>query len=89
MQAVITVVGQDKVGILAKVSTTCAEAGVNIEEVTQSILRGTFAMIMMVELPKEGAGFEALTQRLDQVGKDLGVDVRVTRQELFDAMHRI
>lgn len=89
MQAVITVVGQDKVGILAKVSTICADASANIEEVTQSILRGTFAMIMMVELAEDGVGFSALSERLQNAGKELGVDIQITRQELFDAMHRI
>lgn len=89
MQAVITVVGQDKVGILAKISTICSEQGVNIEEVTQTILRGTFAMIMMVTIPEETVDFVALSEKLKKGGEELGVDVNVTRQELFDAMHRI
>lgn len=89
MQAVITVVGQDKVGILAKVSTVCAQAGANIEEVTQSILRGTFAMIMIAEMPEGGNEYHDLAQQLREAGEELGVDVHVTRQELYDAMHRI
>ncbi len=89
MQAVITVVGSDKVGILAKISTICAEAGANVEEVTQSILRGTFAMIMLVRVPEEGIAFGELSQRLKEGGKELGVDVNITRQDIFDSMHRI
>ena len=89
MQAVITVVGIDKVGILAKISTICAEAGVNVEEVTQTILRGTFAMIMIADISHISADFEVFASRLRKGGEELGVDVNVTRQEIFDAMHRI
>lgn len=89
MQAVITVVGSDKVGILAKISGICAEAGVNIEEVTQTILRGTFAMIMIANLPEAGVQFDELSAQLKEGGKALGVDVNMTRQDIYDAMHRI
>ncbi len=89
MQAVITVVGSDRVGILAKISTICAEEGANIEEVTQTILRGTFAMIMMVTFPENRVDFGVLAQRLKDGGAELGVEVNITRQEIFDAMHRI
>ncbi len=89
MQAVITVVGSDRVGILAKISTICAEEGVNIEDVTQTILRSTFAMIMLVGLPEDGIGFSALAERLQAGGAELGVQVTITRQDTFDAMHRI
>ena len=89
MQAVITVVGTDRVGILAKIATICAEAGVNVEEVTQTILRGTFAMIMLVSLPDGGLPFGELSSRLKDGGAALGVDVNVTRQDTFDAMHSI
>ncbi|MDL2294110.1 ACT domain-containing protein [Ruminococcaceae bacterium OttesenSCG-928-D13] len=89
MQAVITVVGSDKVGILAKVSTICAEHGVNIEEVTQSILRGTFAMIMLCTLPQDGVAFSTLAEELRAGGQELGVDVNITRQDIYDVMHNI
>lgn len=89
MQAVITVVGSDKVGILAKISTICAEAGVNVEEVTQTILRDTFAMIMIVGLPDGGAKFSDISARLKAGGAELGVDVNVTRQDIYNSMHRI
>lgn len=89
MEAVITVVGKDMVGILAKVSGICAQCGVNVEEVTQSILRGTFAMIMLVEISACTVEYSQFTGMLEQAGKTMGVDIHCTRQELFDAMHRI
>ncbi|MEG0179996.1 MAG: ACT domain-containing protein [Oscillospiraceae bacterium] len=89
MEAVITVVGKDMVGILAKVSGKCAEANVNVEEVTQSILKDTFAMIMLVEISKCNIDFTAFAKELTNAGASMGVDIHVTRQELFDAMHRI
>lgn len=89
MEAVITVIGQDAVGILARVCTACAEANVNVEEVSQRILRGTFAMIMLVDISKATVDFTAFAARLDAVGKELGVDVRCTRQELYEAMHHV
>lgn len=89
MQAVITVVGSDRVGILAKVCTVCAQLDVNVEEVTQSILRGTFAMIMIVDITKAAEKFETLAASLAKAGEELEVDINITRQEIYDAMHRI
>ncbi|HPJ02824.1 MAG TPA: ACT domain-containing protein [Candidatus Limiplasma sp.] len=88
MNAVITVIGADKVGILARVSTICADNHVNIEEVTQTILRGTFAMIMLVTLPDE-ITIDALSGKLTEAGTALGVNVSVTRQEIYDVTHKI
>lgn len=89
MKAVITVVGQDTVGILARVASVCADHSVNVEEVTQSILGGTFAMIMVVDVAKCTVAFDELQRLLTEAGTDKGVDVKMTRQELYDAMHRI
>ena len=89
MKAVITVVGKDTVGILAKVAGVCAAANVNVEEVTQSILAGTFAMIMVVEISRCNVSFDQLQQQLAAAGEEKGVDVKVTRQELYDAMHKV
>ncbi len=89
MQAVITVVGIDKVGILAKVCTICANANVNVEEVSQSILGGTFAMIMMVNIAKCNVRFSQFSKDLTIAGNEMGVDITCTRQELYDTMHRI
>ena len=89
MNAIITVVGKDMVGILAKVSNICAENNVNVEEVTQSILRDMFAMIMLVDVEKCSCEFTKLSELLKEVGSSLNVEIQITRQELFDAMHRI
>ena len=89
MKAVVTVVGKDTVGILAKVAGVCAEANVNVEEVTQSILAGTFAMIMVVDIAACNVDFAQLQGRLAAAGEEKGVEVKVTRQELYDAMHHI
>ena len=88
MNAVITVIGADKVGILASISTVCANAHVNIEEVTQTILRGMFAMIMLVTLP-EDLTIESLSQQLSEAGKKLELNVTVTRQEIYDVTHKV
>lgn len=89
MEAVITVVGQDKVGILAKVCTGCAQANVNVEEVTQRILKDTFAMIMLVDVSHCTVEFTQFAADMAALGQNMGVDIRCTRQELYDAMHRI
>lgn len=89
MKAVITVVGKDMVGILAKIANVCASANVNVEDVTQSILQNLFAMIMLVDISKCSVEFSELSQLLQEEGKKLGMDIHITRQELFDAMHHI
>ncbi|MFH1512571.1 MAG: ACT domain-containing protein [Bacillota bacterium] len=88
MNAVITVIGADKVGILARISTVCADCRVNIEEVTQTILRGMFAMIMLVTLP-EDLTIESLSAKLSDAGRTLGVNVTITRQEIYDVTHKV
>ena len=89
MKAVITVIGKDMVGILAKVSTACAESNVNVVEVTQSILDKYFAMIMLVDISKCSVSHEELHQRMDALAKEMGMQINLTRQEVFDAMHTI
>ena len=89
MEAVITVVGKDCVGILAQVCMVCAGANVNVEEVTQRILRGMFAMIMLVDMKDSSVEFTEFARLMDEKGKEMGVDIRCTRQELYDAMHHI
>lgn len=89
MEAVITVIGRDAVGILGKVCTACAEANANVEEVTQRILKGTFAMIMLVDLSRSELDFTGFAQKMAALGQEMGVDIRCTRQELYDAMHHV
>ena len=89
MKTVVSVIGKDAVGILAKVCTACAEANVNVEEVTQRILRGTFAMIMLVELKDCDISFPSLTAQLEAAGVELGMKVHLMHEDIFNAMHRI
>ncbi|MGN0536834.1 MAG: ACT domain-containing protein [Acutalibacteraceae bacterium] len=89
MRAVITVLGKDTVGILAKVSTECAAAGANIIEVTQSILQDMFAMIMFVDISHCNIPFGELSDKLIGIGEEMGLKVHVMHEDLFNAMHRI
>lgn len=89
MRAVITVLGKDTVGILAKVSTECAAAGANIIEVTQSILQDMFAMIMFVDISNCNIPFGELSDKLVGIGEEMGLKVHVMHEDLFNAMHRI
>ncbi|MBQ7966036.1 MAG: ACT domain-containing protein [Ruminococcus sp.] len=89
MKAVITVLGKDTVGILAKVSSACAEEGVNIIEVTQSVMQDLFAMIMLAEIKDADVTVEGLTKKLDKVGEEMGVKVHVMHEDIFNSMHKI
>ena len=89
MKAVITVIGKDSVGILAKVSEACSKADVNIVEVTQSVLQDMFAMIMLVAIEKSNTGFEQLRTNLKAVGESTNTKVHVMHEDIFNSMHRI
>ena len=89
MRAVITVLGKDMVGILAKVSAKCAEVDVNVIEVTQSILQDLFAMIMMVDISKSKIPCDELVDSLKKIGDDMGLKVHVMHEDIFNSMHRI
>ena len=89
MKAVITVIGKDMVGILAKVSGKCAEANANVIEVTQSVLQDMFAMIMLVDITGLTVPFAAMADSLDQLGQELGLSVHVMHEDIFNSMHRI
>ncbi len=89
MRAVITVLGKDMVGILAKVSTKCAEHNVNVLEVTQSILQVMFAMIMMVDIDKCNVQFTTLAEELGAIGSEMGLSIHAMHEDIFNSMHRI
>ncbi len=89
MRAVITVIGKDTVGILAKVSGICAEYNANVIEVTQSVLQDVFAMIMLVDISKLNTGFTALSDRMSELGKELGLSIHTMHEDIFNSMHRI
>ncbi|MGN0453877.1 MAG: ACT domain-containing protein [Ruminococcus sp.] len=89
MKAVITVLGKDNVGILSKVSSACAEVGVNIVEVTQSVLQDMFAMIMLVEIDKSSVSFDTLSKNLDSVGQSTNTKIHIMHEDIFNSMHKI
>ena len=89
MKAVITVVGQDSKGIIAKVSAKCAEVGGNITEISQSVLKEYFAMIMVVEISDINLPFAQLVDEFDALGKENGLDIRTMHEDIFNSMHRI
>lgn len=89
MKAIITVIGKDSVGILAKVSSACAEVGVNVVEVTQSVLQDMFAMIMLVEIDKSTVSFDQLKSNLNQVGEQTNTKVHIMHEDIFNSMHKI
>ncbi|MFR0880348.1 MAG: ACT domain-containing protein [Oscillospiraceae bacterium] len=89
MKAVITVIGKDNVGILAKVSAVCAEYNANVTDVTQSVLQEMFAMIMMVDISQINKDFVELVERLNDLGKQLNLSIHTMHQDIFDSMHSI
>lgn len=89
MKAVITVVGKDAVGILAKVSGICAENGANIIDVSQTIMDDLFVMIMIVDISKMTTEFTDLQDKLDVSGKTLGMKINTVHEDIFNSMHKI
>lgn len=89
MRAVITVVGKDAIGILAKVSGSCSRRHVNVIEVTQSILQDMFAMIMMVDISACGVPFTQLVDEMTELGKENGLVIHCMHEDIFNAMHTI
>ncbi len=89
MRAVITVIGKDTVGILAKVSGICAEYNANVIEVTQSVLQDMFAMIMLVDISRLNKDFTELADRMTLLGDELSLKIHTMHEEIFNTMHRI
>lgn len=89
MRAVITVIGKDMVGILAKVSGTCTEANANIIEVTQSVLQDMFAMIMLVDISQLKLPFDQFAASIDEMGREMNLSTHVMHEDIFNSMHHI
>ena len=87
MKAVITVIGKDMVGILAKVSQSCADANANVIKVTQSVLQDYFAMIMLVDISKMNCELTELTEHLQKSVDNM--TIHVMHEDIFNSMHRI
>jgi ACT domain-containing protein len=89
MNAIITVVGGDKVGIIAKISGFLAERNINIEDISQTVLSGNFVMMMMVHLSGEQKDLESIKRELAAIGNAMNVSISLMHEKVFSAMHRI
>jgi ACT domain-containing protein len=89
MNAIITVVGSDKVGIIAKVSAFLAAHKINIADITQTILSGNFVMMMMVNLDSADISIDELRKSMSREAEEMGVEINIMNEKVFSAMHRI
>lgn len=89
MRAFITVIGKDTVGILAKVSSACAEENISVSEVTQSVLQEMFVMIMLVEMSDSKKTIAEMSTKLDKLGEEMGLKIHIMHEDIFNSMHRI
>ena len=89
MNAVITVVGHDTKGIISKVSTKCAEVGANIVEISQTVLKDYFAMIMVVTIDGINVPFTQMVDDLAKLGAENNLDIRTMHEDIFNSMHKI
>lgn len=89
MRAVVTVMGQDKTGIIGKTGTMLADNNINILDITQTILQDIFTMVMMVDTSKSTIGFDELSKNLENLGREIGVEIRIQHTDIFNSMHRI
>lgn len=89
MKAIVTVIGKDKSGIIAKVSTALADKNVNIEDISQTIVQGNFTMIMLCDLSSSNVDILSLKDSLDLLGKEIGVSVHIQHEDIFNVMHKI
>lgn len=89
MKAIVTIIGKDTVGIIAKISTVLAEEKVNILDINQTVMREYFTMIMLVDLERIKIGFDDLQKKLFLTGQEIGMTVRIQHEEVFSKMHEI
>ena len=88
-KCIITVVGKDKVGIIARVCTYLAEANINILDISQTIVDGYFNMMAIMDTAETTKDIAAVAKELDGLGKDIGVNIQCQREEIFEKMHRL
>ena len=89
MKAIVTVVGKDRVGIIASVCVKLAEYHVNVLDISQTVMQGYFTMMMVVDVSGCSVPLAELVSLMDELGKDMGLSIRVQREDIFAAMHRI
>lgn len=88
-RVIITVVGKDTVGIIAKVCTYLSESGVNVLDISQTIVSGFFNMMMIVDMTNATKSFAVVSEQLDELGEAIGVSIKCQKEEIFEKMHRI
>ncbi len=88
-KVIITVVGKDTVGIIARICTYLAENGVNVLDITQTIVSGFFNMMMIVDINASTHSFGELQNDLNALGEEIGVQVKAQKEEIFEKMHRL
>ena len=89
MRAIVSVMGNDKPGIIAGTSTLLAQNQVNILDITQTIVRGIFTMVMLVDIENSKKDLTDLSDSLKELGNTLGVEIRIQHEDIFNSMHRI
>ena len=89
MKAVVTVIGKDQTGIIAKISNILFENEVNILDISQTIMQDMFTMIMLVNFENESVTVKQISEKFEQAEKDMGLSIHVQREEIFTSMHRI
>ena len=89
MKAIVTVVGKDRIGIIANVCTLLAHYQVNILDISQTVMQGYFTMMMAVDTAKSEVPFAELAKKLDAKGEEMGMSIRLQREDIFEAMHRV
>ena len=89
MKAIVTVVGKDRVGIIAAVCTRLAEFQVNVLDISQTVMPGYFTMMMAAEVSQCNVPLAELSHRMEELGAEMGLSIRVQREDIFQSMHRI
>ena len=89
MKAIVTVVGKDRIGIIANVCSLLAHYQVNILDIRQTVMQGYFTMMMAVDTAKSEIPFVELAQKLEAKGEEMGMSIRLQREDIFEAMHRV
>ncbi|MGI6773337.1 MAG: ACT domain-containing protein [Clostridiales bacterium] len=89
MRAIVTVIGHDRTGIIAEICMVLAEAGVNILDINQTVMQEFFTMTMLVDTSTSPLSFEELSKRLADKGEDMKMNIRIQREDIFNAMHKI
>ncbi len=89
MKAIVTVVGKDRVGIIAEICTQLASYNVNVLDISQTVMQGYFTMMMAVDVSAIQIPFAELAKQLEQNGREINLSVRLQREDIFEAMHRV